>query len=379
MFSDKLRKLREDKGLTQHELANQLFVTRSAVAKWEQNRGIPNPDSMESIAVFFNVDKHDLLNQEDAVKALYTIQSTSNYQRKQNTIILGVLFVVSVVFLAGIFLWKEMQKEKYYYDEFFSETLLNSFSLPDFPEIDKEGIHLTTSEDNYYAVIEDDFDVKEYASYVLNYLLESPHISFVGFDIDRTTVNYEQTNKKFIAPSVHINDYQYALGYRFYYIDFLDSNRDSQTPIHFKSISIDTQYYTIINSVDYNLCISLRDTRSYSYFEYYLFDEFYDANIIKINNDNIENYFDIKLFIEDYVKDYFIVVFSYRQYFIHANIELDLVVKYEDQVFSEHRVIKKGYDWSTYIFIYTDTYGWDETKIEIVSYDVSYGDMWILE
>ncbi|MBU1142401.1 MAG: helix-turn-helix domain-containing protein, partial [Firmicutes bacterium] len=74
MFKEKLKKLREDKGLTQQELANQLFVTRSAVAKWEQGRGIPNPDSIDAIADFFAIDQKELFNEQDVIEVLYTIQ-----------------------------------------------------------------------------------------------------------------------------------------------------------------------------------------------------------------------------------------------------------------------------------------------------------------
>ena len=379
MFSDKLRKLREDKGLTQQELANQLFVTRSAVAKWEQGRGVPNPDSMESIAIFFNVEKNELLSQEDAMKVLYTLQASSEKSWKQSFIFLCVLFSLLGVTLVGIFLWKELQREKLYYNEYFKESSLSAYSIPDLLEIEHQGVRLSTSSDNYFAVVDDSVDIEAYASYVLNYLLESPHISFVGFDMDRATEKYEVTDNKFIAPSTHINDYKYGLGYQFLYIDFLESDRSIQSPIHFKSITINNSYYTIIEDQEYNFIMSLRDTRSYSNYDYYLFDEFYDANIIKINTENIENYFDIVIEMEEYVNDYFMVIFDYDKYFVHANIEVNIVVQYEDQVFEEHKIIKKGYDWSTYIFIHTDTSGWDEENIQLVSCEVVYGDLWILE
>ena len=34
MFKDKLKELREKEGLSQQELADKLFVSRSAIAKW---------------------------------------------------------------------------------------------------------------------------------------------------------------------------------------------------------------------------------------------------------------------------------------------------------------------------------------------------------
>ncbi len=382
MFKDKLRKLREDKGLTQQELANLLFVTRSAVAKWEQGRGIPNPDSLDAITDFFAIEKKELLSEQDAMEVIYTIQNASISERKQNMILISILSILLIVLASATALPRFLSKERYYENQFFTQAQLDYFSLSNLKEIEHSGKHLTSSMDSYYAILDDDIDIEEYANYIFEYLQNSPHISFVGFDIERTTMKYEETNKVYIAPSNHINDYKQGLfRYEFYYIDFLESNRDLQSPIPFKSISISStngvSYY--IKNESYNFSMHLRDTVSNSSKEYYLLDEIYDFNIINVTTDNITDYFDIEIMTDEYIKEYFIVVFRYKQYFVHANIEFDIVIGYEDQVFEEHQVIKKGYDWSTYIFIYENIMGWDEEKIEIISYEVSHGDLWISE
>lgn len=41
-LSEKLQELRKEKGLTQEELAEALFVSRTAISKWESGRGVPN-------------------------------------------------------------------------------------------------------------------------------------------------------------------------------------------------------------------------------------------------------------------------------------------------------------------------------------------------
>ena len=48
-FGGKLKKLRTDSGLTQDELAEKIYVTRTAVSKWESDRGYPNIDSLKAI------------------------------------------------------------------------------------------------------------------------------------------------------------------------------------------------------------------------------------------------------------------------------------------------------------------------------------------
>ena len=44
-FHEKLQALRKQRGLTQEELAQLLFVSRTAVSKWESGRGYPSIDS----------------------------------------------------------------------------------------------------------------------------------------------------------------------------------------------------------------------------------------------------------------------------------------------------------------------------------------------
>ena len=64
-FNEKLQLLRKQKGLTQEELANLLFVSRTAVSKWESGRGYPNIESLKAIAKFFSVSLDELLSNEE--------------------------------------------------------------------------------------------------------------------------------------------------------------------------------------------------------------------------------------------------------------------------------------------------------------------------
>ena len=68
-FNEKLQELRKQKGLTQEELAERLFVSRTAVSKWESGRGYPNIDSLKAIAGFFSVTGDQLLSSEELLTA----------------------------------------------------------------------------------------------------------------------------------------------------------------------------------------------------------------------------------------------------------------------------------------------------------------------
>ena len=54
-FNEKLQELRKGKGLTQEELAEKLFVSRTAISKWESGRGYPSIDSLKELARYFSV------------------------------------------------------------------------------------------------------------------------------------------------------------------------------------------------------------------------------------------------------------------------------------------------------------------------------------
>ena len=61
-FNEKLQELRKKKGLTQEELAKSLFVSRTAISKWESGKGYPSIDSIKDIAKFFDVTIDQLLS-----------------------------------------------------------------------------------------------------------------------------------------------------------------------------------------------------------------------------------------------------------------------------------------------------------------------------
>jgi transcriptional regulator with XRE-family HTH domain len=67
-FNERLQQLRKERGLTQEELAEKLFVSRTAVSKWESGRGYPNIDSLKAIARFYGVTVDELLSSGEVLK-----------------------------------------------------------------------------------------------------------------------------------------------------------------------------------------------------------------------------------------------------------------------------------------------------------------------
>ncbi len=61
MIANKIKALREAKGITQSELAKKLSVTRAGVNSWEQGLSTPSPSSIVELANFFGVSTDYLL------------------------------------------------------------------------------------------------------------------------------------------------------------------------------------------------------------------------------------------------------------------------------------------------------------------------------
>ena len=58
---DIIRKLRTEKGLSQDELAEKLYIKRQAVSRWENGETIPNTETLKLLSKFFDVSINTLL------------------------------------------------------------------------------------------------------------------------------------------------------------------------------------------------------------------------------------------------------------------------------------------------------------------------------
>lgn len=97
LFNEKLQELRKNKNLTQEELAKALFVSRTAVSKWESGRGYPNIDSLKAIANFFGVSVDELLSSNE-VLALAEEDGREN-SRRFKTALFGLVDVFASILL----------------------------------------------------------------------------------------------------------------------------------------------------------------------------------------------------------------------------------------------------------------------------------------
>ena len=96
-FGEKIQKLRNQNKWTQEQLAEKLYVSRTAVSKWESGKGYPNIDSLKDIAKLFKITIDELLSSEEIID-IAKKENTSNIKRTNN-LIYGLLDIISVLFI----------------------------------------------------------------------------------------------------------------------------------------------------------------------------------------------------------------------------------------------------------------------------------------
>ena len=95
-FNEKLQNLRKQKGFTQEELAEALYVSRTAISKWESGRGYPSIDSLKEIAKFFSVTIDELLSSDEVL----SIAEEDNKQKEKQlkSLVFGLLDISVLMF-----------------------------------------------------------------------------------------------------------------------------------------------------------------------------------------------------------------------------------------------------------------------------------------
>lgn len=160
MIGKKIKELRIKANLTQEELANKLFVSRSLVAKWEQGNSIPSKDYIEKLCSILNCQIYEIVGVE-----------ADNQQNKKthiNKIIiaLGLLLIISIIFTS--FLCIYFDKRDFYYLKQFSPIIQKQWLIED---LSMPNNKFMIKHDQYqlvYASSEQEFD--NYCKYVTNYL-----------------------------------------------------------------------------------------------------------------------------------------------------------------------------------------------------------------
>lgn len=291
MFKDKLKELRVQKGISQYELADKIFVSRSTIAKWENGLGMPGKASMESLCEFFQISKEELLKEDDPEIIINNVQKRS----KKIIIILLIalipLLLYSLAFTIAycVEMYEETitpQDGKYY-----SEKYLKKFDLEGLDMI--AGTNIQLFQNSFYADIESYEVFDDYVTYVYNRLHYSTTISYLSNDrkiYDPTDIYSDL----FLIPSVSLPDHidetdenGKPIKYGFYYFNE-NTKRDNTEYVNFNYLELsysNNRFRMYLNKSDFN---------DDSYQKAYLVNEYFDIEKIELNNENVSTYLMIK-------------------------------------------------------------------------------------
>ena len=95
-FNEKLQQLRKQKEITQEELAAAIFVSRTAISKWESGRGYPSIDSLKALSNFFGVSIDELLSGEELL--IIAEEDTNQKRNYFRDLVFGLLDICIAMF-----------------------------------------------------------------------------------------------------------------------------------------------------------------------------------------------------------------------------------------------------------------------------------------
>ena len=101
----KIMTMRNEKNLSQEQLAEKLNVTRQTISNWENGKFYPDIDSLVNLSKFFNVSLDVLLCYDDKVLD-YLKDSTDIVKSNKNilyAVLLNILLIIAFIIVGIIF------------------------------------------------------------------------------------------------------------------------------------------------------------------------------------------------------------------------------------------------------------------------------------
>ena len=347
MFSNKLKEKRTQLGLTQSQLAENIYVSRSLVAKWEQGLALPTKSSLMALCALFSCTENELLDYDDVDKNL-------QHNKKNRRTLIIVLVLVGAIALSatgvGIYFGvksSDQGKDNYTIksNEFFSDSILKSSGLYDMPKISlKAGsdsflANYYSSSQQYVATIDNRQVFDAYMDNIYQYLRGNPYISSLSSALDHPEDNYRngttgcfsQNFNTYLLPMNTLSEFakfpfennDSYVDYCFYFVKDLSSSHQAYSSVD--PYKVEVNYYSELTNIvglkkgdeeDFtyakgNFSISIvhlesshsskevslnsgASSVSLDTFNYYLCSERYDIKRIEISNDNYASYLPIE-------------------------------------------------------------------------------------
>ena len=150
-FGAKLKQARQNAKLSQEQLAEKLNVSRSAIAKWETNKGMPDIDNLKAISQLLDISIDYLLAEDEQI-SFQTIKepiNLDNYKKhklrhsKKDSVVVAKYSDATAIYL----LFREKKLSKI--EHILEWTIMPSFGIFSF-------VDQFNNTDNYYLVEKND-------------------------------------------------------------------------------------------------------------------------------------------------------------------------------------------------------------------------------
>lgn len=80
-FGDIIKLLRKERNISQQELADAINISKSAISMYEINQRVPELETFEAIADYFNVEMDYLMGKTD-IRRKYTFTDNEDYRNE---------------------------------------------------------------------------------------------------------------------------------------------------------------------------------------------------------------------------------------------------------------------------------------------------------
>ena len=164
-LGEKIKEARKQCGLSQEQLAEKMSVSRSAIAKWETDKGLPDIDHLKALAGFLNVSVDYLLDDGERIDELVTREAydlasygKGSKKKKKDRVIREKFPDVEIHTLLGNLKLTKSEKVIDNLLGFFTDApfgtpeLINSFK-----NIDKEFYLVTRDGKQFLVTVTDEF------------------------------------------------------------------------------------------------------------------------------------------------------------------------------------------------------------------------------
>lgn len=163
-LGEKIKIVRKQAGLSQEQLATKINVSRSAIAKWESDKGIPDIENLKNIARLLNVSIDFLLDEQQnfdrlAIKEAIDLTKYKGIRKKKKDKIIREKYPLAKIYtLLGKMILTKNEKIIDY-----AIGILTSapFGIPDFingmKNLDKEFYLVEDNDKQFFVMISDTY------------------------------------------------------------------------------------------------------------------------------------------------------------------------------------------------------------------------------